>query len=647
VNERYSKDFLDGKYRPTKLASTYNFDKKSCSWFPRMYSREERHIQAYNSWIDIKGKKVSVNAPYDKQETINVPRLSDHIKYFVKYQLGYMFGRYFMWNFVGRQNDRQGRGDLLNGNWLSGLSFIDNVRIGPQSKLPDWMKNNKARNTYFFIPFVLGLIGAFFQYKIHKQTFFIVLALFLMGGLGLTVYINEVPITPRERDYVFVVAFMAFCIWTGMSCSAITTKITQFTKQDKLSLPIFVTLLLACPGLMAYQNFDDHDRSDRYAARDLAVNILNSCPHDAILFTSGDNDTYPLLYCQEVEGIRTDVRIVIMPFLAANWFIDGLCNPKYDAAGLQMILPQKKYDFGELDYIPVVNKTNRDTSWEEALTFLKSDNVNTKVQLNSGEIVNYLPLTKLNFQINTEDKTGEIAVSLKDKNFLYKHEIVLWDIISSNAPYRPLCFVSKAEAQKYGLNNNLRCDGFAYRLVPEKNESDNIFSIGNCNSEKMYQKLMNDFNWGNIADESVYTDWNTIVNLSVFQVQNIFNEVAQMLLQKGEKEKAKELLILSADKIPISKISYDIFTVRQVELMVKSGLEKKAIEIYFEIEKNIIQTLEFFASLSKTKRTNIATEIQKELYYLNVLVGILSEAGMEKKTDELRHKMEEFIKRLE
>ncbi|MEN8116024.1 MAG: DUF2723 domain-containing protein [Bacteroidota bacterium] len=646
VNERFSKNYLDGKYKSIDLAPTYDFDSKTTTFFPRMYSRDEKHIQTYNSWIDIRGKRISVKQPSGQREFLVVPRFSDHLRYFMKYQFGYMFGRYFMWNFVGRQNDRQGRGGLLNGNWISGVRFIDDARLGPQNKLPDWMKNNRGRNTYFFIPFLLGLAGAYFHYKKHRPTFFIVLALFIMGGLGLTVYINEVPITPRERDYVFVGAFLAFSIWIGISFMAIANYISKIFKTEKISIPVFVLLLAAAPGLMAFQNFDDHNRADRYAAHDFAANILNSCPQNTILFTSGDNDTYPLLYCQEVEGIRTDVRVVIMPFLAANWFTDGLRTQKYDDAGLQMTLPQKKYDSGDLDYIPVLDRISRDTSWKEAFVFLKSDNENAKVKMSSGEKMNFLPLTNLNFQIKAEDRTGEIKVSLKDKKYLYKHQLVFWDIVSSNATSRPLCFVSKAEAQKYGLNQNLQCEGFVYRLVPEKSKSGSLFSMGNCDAEKMYEKLTNDFNWGNISDPSVYVGWNTIYNLNVFQVRNVFNEVALMLLQQGKKDKAATLLELSAEQFPVSKIPYDIFTIRHIELMVNSGLTEKAMELFTQLEKNVTQTLHFYFALPQNKQTGLKDEIQRELYYLNSLVSISEKFGDKDKTEVLKKQLDGFVKQM-
>ncbi len=646
VNQRYSKEFLDGKYQPTELAPNYEYEENTCTWFPRMYSSDKNHIEAYKSWIDITGKRVSVKQGQGERKTLIVPRFSDQIKFFVNYQFGFMFGRYFMWNFVGRQNDRQGRGDILNGNWLSGFSFIDNARLGPQDKLPSWLKNNKARNTYFFIPFLLGLFGAFYQYKIHRESFFIVLALFIMGGLGLTVYINEVPITPRERDYVFVGAFLAFSIWVGMGLPAMVSLINQKMKNATVPAIVSILILLAGPGLMVSQNFNDHNRSGRYAARDFAENILKSCPENAILFTSGDNDTYPLLYCQEVEEIRTDVRIVIMPFLSANWFIDGLRNQKYNDPGLKMMLAQDKYDHDKFDYVPVLNKSNRDTSWQEALKFLSLEKDNAKVTLNSGDRVNFIPITKLNFEIQADGKSGKIPVSLTDKKILYKHELALWDIISSNATSRPICFVSKGEAAKYGLSSYLECEGFVHRLVPEKSKSASVFSVGKCNSEKMYKKFTEEFNWGNISDPSVYTDWNVIVNLNVFQVRNIFNEVAALFLQKGEKEKAFQLLQKCANEIPVSQIPYDVFCFKQLELMLATGHEKESKKLFAELEKDVTETLEFYNSMNENSKLRLKDEIQRELYYLNQLLTFSSKFEDQAKQKVLEEQMSFYYQAL-
>lgn len=646
ATERHSKDFFEGKYRQVDLSATYDYDENTCSIFPRMYSNEPQHINAYNSWIDIKGKRVRARSQTGKTEMLTVPTLSENIKFFTRYQFGYMFGRYFMWNFVGRQNDRQGHGDILYGNWISGIKFFDNLRLGNQAKIPDWIKNNRGRNAYFFLPLILGLIGVYYSYKKHRNSFWVVLALFIMGSLGLTVYINEVPITPRERDYVFVVAFMAFSIWIGIGFAALSERIKRLSKNNVYHIALFIGVFSVVPSLMFFQNIDDHNRSERTVARDLAINILNSCPKDAILFTSGDNDTYPLLYCQEVEEIRTDVRIVIMPFLSASWFIEGLRKDKYDDSGLKMKIAQRNYELDKLNYVPVIDKLRRRISWDKALNFLQIDKNEAKVQLNSGVKINFLPASNISFNIDSEGKTGEIPVSLKGKNILYKNQLVFWDIISSNAMSRPICFVSSAEAKRQGVGDYLECEGFVYRLVPEKTQSSNAFSIGKFDADTLYQKLKNEYRWGNISNPSVYVDWTSILNVNIFQVRNVFNEVAQALLDNGEMEKAADLLLLCSTQIPLSKVPYDIYSIRQFELMQKAEMEIEANEQLNILQKDINQTLDYFCSLNRKRQTMLRNEIQTNLYYLNQLLEIVSESDDSMKESELRQQLNQFYNSL-
>ena len=641
ANARFSKDYIEGEYRTIELAPSYEYAENTCTWFPRMSSRDANHVQAYNSWINVKGKRVAARQPNGKTETLVVPTLADNVKFFVNYQFAFMFGRYFMWNFVGRQNDRQGRGDAIYGNWLSGIKFIDEARLGPQEDLPDWLGKNRGRNTYFFLPLLLGLLGAVFQLKTQRERFYIVLALFIMGGLGLTVYINEIPITPRERDYVFVVAFLAFSIWVGMGFAAIAEKLSG-ASRSKLWRAFAFVVLLAVPGIMLAQNFDDHNRSGRTAARDLARNILKSCPENAILISSGDNDTYPILYCQEVENYRTDVRLVISPFLSANWFIDGLRKAKYDDAGLKLNLSQRKLDDGKFDYVPVVDRLNRDTSWQEAINFLNMDNEQAKVNMSSGEKVNFVPLTELNFQVKSDTAIGNIDISLKGKKILYKNQLVFWDLVSSNASERPVCFVSKSEAKKYDLDKNLRSEGFVYRLVPEKSTNGSILSIGSGDPEVLYNRLMNDYSFGNLADPSVYTDWFSVINVNVFMARNVYNEVAVKLLQKNEKEKAADLLKHCSRVLPLEKIPYDIYTLRQTELMVEANLSDLAQKQFNYQEHEIVKTLGYYISLPAAKQAAIKSEISNQLYYLNSLALIARKMSNEEKAAELKAVLENY-----
>ncbi len=629
IKNRYTKILTGKKYTTAELPGQYVYAPETCTFFPRLYSNNPGHTDAYKTWIDIKGKKVRAKNGAGKFEIVTVPTLSDNIRFFLRFQVGHMYLRYLMWNFTGRQNDIQGRGEITQGNWLSGIKPIDSLRLGPQDNLPLWLKNNKARNTYFFIPFLLGLIGLVFQYRSNRASFFVVLSLFLLAGVGLVVYINEIPIVPRERDYVFVGSFLAFSIWVGISFIGISEWAKKLSNKNYLSVIIFVVILLFCPVLILSQNFDDHNRSNRYAARDFAANILKSCPPNAILFSSGDNDTYPLLYCQEVENIRTDVRIVIMPFLSANWFVGQLKLKIYDNEGLKMNLPQTKLDEGRLDYIPVVEKIHRTVDLKEVLDFIKNDNEATKVRLNSGETVDFLPATDLTFSVDVDSIKGQIPVSFAGKNYAFKNELAFWDIVSSNAELRPICFVSKAEANKHGLLNYVRMEGLVSRLVPQRNGAKN--SIGNlpCDVDKLYTQMMEEFKWGNINDPNVYVDYNTIYNAGVFQLRNNFNVLAQNLIARGDMDKTKAVfqksnMLFSPDNFP-----YDIYSLKEIELQFNAGMATEAkgkLKMFWDSVKT---NLEYYASFDGIKRQKLKGNINMEMYYYDRLARLCEQYKLE------------------
>jgi hypothetical protein len=309
------------RYIKSRLNPEVEYDKSTIGFFPRMHSNDAEHVEAYKSQSGFKGRKVFVRGEDGTSTETLVPTFSENLSFFLKYQLGYMYIRYFMWNFVGRQNDIQGSGDAVNGNWQSGIPFIDGMVSGPQKNVPSAVLANKGRNSYYFLPFLLGLAGMFFHYHRDQRNFLVTGLLFFLMSFALVVYLNEVPGTPRERDYVYVGSFYVFCIWIAMGVLAAFTGLTKWlNERDATAISIGLGLL-ASPVLLLAQNYDDHDRSGRFSARDLARNYLESCEPNAILFTHADNDTYPLWYCQEVEGIRRDVRVVVMPYLSAEWYI--------------------------------------------------------------------------------------------------------------------------------------------------------------------------------------------------------------------------------------------------------------------------------------------------------------------------------------
>ncbi len=337
--DKYTYVPVNGKYVKTKKTNPkYIYDPKRSTIFPRMYSSQPDHIQAYKVWGGIK----------EGQE----PNFANNMRFFLTYQVGWMYFRYFMWNFAGKQNDIQGHGDVLHGNWISGIKFLDELRLGPQDKLPEKWENRRSRNKYYLLPLILGLIGVFYSYR-NKEYFWAILVFFIMTGLAIVVYLNQTPYQPRERDYAYAASFYAFAIWIGLGVLAIYEWLKNATKQDNISAILALVLTIGVPIEMGFQNWDDHDRSHRYHARDFAYDYLMSCAPDAILFTYGDNDTFPLWYAQEVEGIRTDVRVVNLSLLSTDWYIKQIRRKAYESDPAPMSIAQDKYIEGKRDYVPI------------------------------------------------------------------------------------------------------------------------------------------------------------------------------------------------------------------------------------------------------------------------------------------------------
>ena len=384
---------------------------------------------------------------------IQKPSTADNLSFMIEYQFGYMYWRYLMWNFVGRQSDIQGEYDLKDGNWLSGINFIDNIRLSQQENLPaDW-KNNKGRNTYFFLPFILGLIGFFFHLRKDPKTFYVVLTLFLFTGIALKIYLNERPFEVRERDYALVGSFYVFAIWIGIGAYAIYDFIKAFI-QPKVAAPITIaTCMLAAPVLMASQNWDDHDRSGKYTAPASARAYLDSCEKNAILFTIGDNDTFPLWYLQEVEGYRTDVRIVNTSLLMTDWYIDSMKSKAYDSDPIPISFNHNDYVSGKRDYLVFDEKTEERLPIDEFINFVSSDDPRTLIELKNGQKIQFYPTNKVRFPINKNQIIANKVVNPKYNDSivpyidvdikgdaLYKNRLMMLDIVRKNNWKRPIYF---------------------------------------------------------------------------------------------------------------------------------------------------------------------------------------------------------------
>lgn len=554
---------VDGKYKPTgnKIIPVYEPDK--CTVFPRMYSSQSNHVSAYKEWAGITGDAT--------------PSMGQNMKFFFSYQVGFMFWRYFMWNFAGRQNDIQGHGGILKGNWISGIKGIDAMRLGPQDKLPESMTWNKAYNRFYFLPLLLGLIGMFFHFKKDKHDASIVMLLFIMTGLAIVIYLNQTPYQPRERDYAYAGATYAFTIWIGMAVAAMGNWLGKKTnRQAAMSISI-VLCMLAGPVLMAKEGWDDHDRSHRFTSRDFASNYLNTLAPNGTIFTNGDNDTFPLWYAQDVEGIRTDVRVINLSLLNTDWYIDQMKRKAYDSPPVPFTWRHDQYVQGTRDYIPFVDrKLEGYKDLRGVMDFVLSDNPSAKVSL-GGEQVNYYPTKKFfipvdkaavlrNGVVKPEDESKIVDTIFFEigKNYLMKADLMILDLVANNDWTRPIYFAVTVGNDSYlNLEEYFQLEGLAYRFVPIKGPKRSDGQTGLVNSHAMYDNMMNKFKWGNMNDERVYLDQNNL-NMTM-NFRNNFARLAETLLEQGKKDSAFNVLERCVEVMPDKTVPYNVFMLRIID----------------------------------------------------------------------------------
>jgi len=630
----------NGKYVPYKK-NEYVFDDRFMTVFPRMYSPEERHRSEYEYWGRIKGKKVRLNTSGGMQE-YTVPTFAENLRFFFSYQLGYMYGRYFMWNFVGRQNDIQGNGNVLHGNWISGIDFIDKSRLGDHGELPGELKNNPARNTYFFLPFILGVLGIAWQYKRDKKGLWVISVLFIMTGIAIVVYLNQYPLQPRERDYAYVGSFYAFSVWVGLGLCFIVDNLKKIWPH-RIILPLaFIFCLLAVPLLMAVQNWDDHDRSGRYTARDIGSNYLNSCDENAVLFTYGDNDSFPVWYAQDVEGIRTDVRVANLSYLSAGWYIDMMRQKAYESEPVKFTLGSEKYLPGKREQLPVTDAIKRPYDIIELIKFAGSDERQSKLDFTGrGDYYNYIPSRKFLIPLDKarliangtvkeyqQDRLLDNVIWEYEGREMYKNNLAVMDMLGTNEWERPFYFASTVPPSNYmGLDEYFQLEGLAYRIAPLDSTGTRTQDIGYIDTRKMYDNVMNRFKWGNASDPDVYLDENNRRMFSNFR--RMFGMLAEALIDEGDTLKAREVLYKSLDEIPPARIDHNYYSINIFRALYRAGEEEQAIAVADDIIKNARAYLELVLRLDEPRRYDldyvIGLNMQAmiNLYNMSASMGIL------------------------
>ncbi len=560
----------DGKYIETSRKLSPVYDPAACTIFPRMYSSQDSHINAYKEWAGIKGDQT--------------PTFSQNLKFFWQYQVIHMYWRYFMWNFVGRQNDIQGHGGITKGNWISGIKAIDEWRLGPQSEIPEGMKNNKARNTFYFLPLILGIIGLVWHYRRDNHDAWTTMLLFFFTGMAIVLYLNQYPYQPRERDYAYAASFYAFSIWIGLGVAAIIDKLKNRTPMAVAGTLTTLVCLAAVPGIMAKEGWDDHNRSHRYTSRDIAWNYLQSCAPNAIVFTNGDNDTFPLWYAQDVEGVRTDIRIVNLSLLNTDWYIDQMKRKAYQSDAVPFSLTHDKYVQGTRDYVPFYDRQIPGyVDAKEVMKFISSDAPEAKVKTQGGSDLSYFPTKKFFVKVDKQAvlKNGVVRPEDADKivdtifwdvnrSYLMKADLMILDLIANNDWTRPIYFAVTVGSDSYlNLEPYFQLEGLTYRFVPIRTEQGQQEQTGRVGVKQMYDNMMNKFCWGNMNREDVYLDQNNL-NMTM-NFRNNFSRLAEGLLEQGKLDSVLKVLDKMNEEMPDKTVPYNVMMLRPIELYYNAG----------------------------------------------------------------------------
>jgi len=629
----------NGKYVVADMRQKPVFDSNLSTIFPRMYSREAEHIEAYKQWANIKGRRVSVTDEDGQAKTIELPTFGENLTFFFRYQIGHMYFRYFMWNFAGRQSDIQSNGEITNGNWITGINFLDSIRLGDQSTLPQEFKNNKAKNKYYLLPFILGIIGIVFMYNRGiegKKDLWTVFLLFFMTGLAIVLYLNQAPLQPRERDYAYAGSFYAFTIWIGIGVLGIYEALKKYI-PDTTSAGVAGGLsLLLVPVLMGAQNWDDHDRSNRYTCRDFGANYLNTCAPNAVIFTNGDNDTFPLWYNQEVEGVRKDVRVCNLSYFQTDWYVDQMKSKAYESNPLPITFTHDQYVQGKRDVVYLMEDPRLKGSVElkQALDFVKDENPRTKLE--QAENAAYIPSKKLfmvvdkaavirNKVVDPQDYdkiVDTLKIDLSSKHYITKDELMVLDMIANNNWERPIYFAITVGRDKYmNLQDYFQLEGLAYRLVPIKTtETEGGINIGKVNEKLMYANVMEKFKWGNMNDPKVYIDENN--SRMMMNVRNTFNRLAETLVADGQNDKAAQVLDRGIELIPHKIVPYNYFSMMMAETYFKAGKPEKGKEIINTIMTDYKEQLDYFFKMNKPMRASVDEEIQRILYFMREMGNV-------------------------
>ena len=620
--------------------------------FPRMH--DSSRAGAYESWMSgaptwLRGGR---DIPYDRcgePITVHMPSQLENIFFFLSYQCNFMYWRYFMWNFAGRQNDIQGNGELEHGNWITGFSFIDDARLGSQDLLPDELKNNKGHNVFYCLPLILGLLGLFWQaYRGQRgiRQFWVVFFLFFMTGLAIVVYLNQTPMQPRERDYAYAGSFYAFAIWCGMGVAAIIDTLKKRLKLNGTFIAAVVAVVtLLVPIQMASQTWDDHDSSGRYTCRDFGQNYLMTLQDEGnpIIFTNGDNDTFPLWYNQETEGVRTDARVCNLSYLQTDWYIDQMIRPAYDSPSLPITWPRLDYCAGTNEYVEVVPEAK-----EQIIELYKEDPEYAKAHFGEEpfELANILKywvrskdkethiiptdtvyvtidkeaVRKSGMMIASDSIPDKMVISLKGKSALYKGDLMMLEMISNANWTRPIYVAITVGADNYmNLGDNFIQEGLANRITPFTTAGDDAKSF---DTEKVYKNMMTRFKYGGMNVKGVYLD-ETVMRMC-YTHRRLFAQLALHLIAEHKDDKAKKVLAyakeqLSEDNIPMNFLGGGIEIAKAYALL---GMKKEAKDVLSKVFENSRQYLRYYTSFNGSTLISYQQECLTQMYIMSECIEV-------------------------
>ena len=598
VQDRYGR--VGDKYDVVDRKVDYTFDPADKIFFPRMGHYESDRSSYYKMWMDI---------PQNQEIASDRPDVGDNWSFFFRYQVGWMYMRYFMWNFAGRQNFTQGFSpqDKSKGNWESGIGFLDKMRLFDYKSAPDWLKKDPSRNHYFLLPLLFGLFGAIWHFGKRRYDFFGLLALFIITGIGIIIYTNEPPNEPRERDYVIVGSLFTFAIWIGMGALAVFDLLRDLKLGDKIAAPLASLLVITAPVIMGFQNFDDSSRANHRGAVDYANNFLQSCDKNAIIFTYGDNDTYPLWYAQEVEGLRRDVRVVNLSLIAVDWYIDNLRRKVNESPAIKMSLSSASYQGFKRNQLPIQEGPER--SLQDVMKFLGEDH---PVPSGSYTFESYAPTRKVFIPIDraksiangiiTEQDSAlsQVSFSLQG-NYLIKDDLAVLDIIANNANERPIYWAVTSRPEKLeGLQDFMQLEGLATRFIPIQSQSERTFGIigsGRVNKDKVFNNIMTKFKWGNFDKEKTFITNSYQPSVQTTQF-TILRTVLDMV-RSNDKVRAAQLLDKNFEAFPNMNFPYDGQTLYFLDAYVAADAFDKAKKHVNILADNLLANFKFYETLPR------------------------------------------------